>query len=107
MAGLPKRFDRFLKDYPEIATSYENMGDAIHRLGPLNDKERALVKIALAIGLNMEGAVHAQVRKGIKAGLSKKEIRHIVLLAIPTIGFPPAMAAMSWVDDILDKKKGK
>lgn len=107
MAGLPKRFDRFLNDFPEIATAYENMGDSIHRFGPLNDKERALVKIAIAIGLNMEGAVHAQVRKGIKAGLTKKEIRQIALLAIPTIGFPPAMAAMSWMDDILDKKKGK
>ncbi|MEW5843373.1 MAG: carboxymuconolactone decarboxylase family protein [Bacteroidota bacterium] len=107
MAKLPMRFERFLKEYPEIAVAYETLGDAIHHQGPLNQKERALVKLALATGSKMEGAVHAQVRKGIKLGLTKNEIRHVALLSIPTIGFPSAMAVMSWVDDILDKKKGR
>jgi hypothetical protein len=31
----------------------------------------------------------------------------VALLAIPTIGFPSAMAVMSWINDILDSKKGK
>jgi hypothetical protein len=29
-------------------------------------------------------------------------MRQVVLLAIPTIGFPAAMAAMSWVEDLLE-----
>jgi len=107
MSKLPIRFERFLKEYPEIAVAYETLGDAVHRDGALNEKERALVKLSLAAGARMEGAVHAQVRKAIKAKLTKKEIRQISLLSIPTIGFPSAMAVMSWMDDILDKKKGK
>ena len=46
MANLPKRFERFLKEYPEIATAYEQLGDAIHKEGSLNERERALVKLA-------------------------------------------------------------
>lgn len=107
MAKLPMRFERFLKQYPEIAVAYETLGDAIHKQGPLNQKERALVKLALAAASKLEGAVHAQVRKGIKLGLTKNEMRHIALLSIPTIGFPSSMAVMSWMDDILDMKKGK
>lgn len=107
MAKLPKRFERFLKEYPEIATAYENLGDAIHKEGSLNERERALVKLALAAGARSEGSTHSQVRKGLKLGLKKNEIRQIALLAIPTLGFPNAMAVMSWIDDILDQKKGK
>lgn len=107
MAGLTKRFERFLKEYPEIAVAYEQLGDAVHHSGTLNERERALVKLALAAGSKMEGAVHAQVRKALKLKFNKKEIRQIALLAIPTIGFPASMAILSWMDDILDKTKGK
>lgn len=107
MAQLPKRFERFLKEYPEIAVAYESLGDAVHKQGPLDEKTRALIKIAIAAGSKMEGAVHAQVRKALKLKITKAEIRHVALLAIPTIGFPAAMAVMSWIDDILDTKKGK
>ncbi len=107
MSQLPKRFERFLKEFPEIAVAYENLGDAVHKQGPLDEKSRALVKLGIAIGSCMEGSVHAQVRKALKMKISKAEIRQVALLAIPTIGFPAAMAAMSWIDDLLDKKKGK
>ena len=107
MTKLPVHFERFLKEYPEIAAAYERLGDAVHNYGALNDKERAIVKLSLAAGAKLEGVVHSQVRKAIKTGLSKKEIRQVALLAIPTIGFPHAMAVLSWMDDILDKKKGR
>lgn len=107
MAQLPKRFERFLKEFPEIAVAYESLGDAVHKQGPLDERTRALIKIALAAGSKMEGAVHAQIRKALKLKISKAEIRQIALLSIPTIGFPAAMAVMSWMDDILDSKKGK
>lgn len=107
MSQLPKRFERFLKDYPEIAVAYQNLGDAVHKQGPLDEKNRALVKLAIAAGAKMEGAVHAQVRKALKLKITKAEIRQVALLTIPTLGFPSAMAVLSWVDDILDQKKGK
>jgi alkylhydroperoxidase/carboxymuconolactone decarboxylase family protein YurZ len=107
MSSLPKSFERFLREYPEIAVAYENLGDAVHKQGPLDEKSRAIIKLAIAAGARMEGAVHAQVRKARKLKISNNEIRQVALLAIPTIGFPSAMAVMSWINDILDSKKGK
>jgi 4-carboxymuconolactone decarboxylase len=107
MAQLPKLFQQFTKSYPEIAEAYENLGNAVHQAGPLDDKTRSLIKIAISTGAGLEGAVHSHVRKALKAGCSADEIRQVVLLALPTIGFPSAMAAMSWVADILDKPKKK
>lgn len=102
--AIPKRFKKFNKDYPEIGDAYRQLGDATHAAGPLDDKTRALIKIGLSTGAKMEGALHSHVRKALEAGCTADEIRHAVLLALPTLGFPSMMAAMSWVDDVLDKQ---
>ncbi|MBM4171711.1 MAG: carboxymuconolactone decarboxylase family protein [Ignavibacteria bacterium] len=107
MSKLPIQFEKFLKNYPTVAVAYENLGGAVHESGPLDEKTRVLIKLAISIGARMEGAVHAQVRKAIKLKIKKEEIKQVALLAITTIGFPSSMAAMSWIDDLLDKKKGK
>jgi alkylhydroperoxidase/carboxymuconolactone decarboxylase family protein YurZ len=47
--------------------------------------------------------VHSAVRHAKEAGILDSEIRHVIVLSITTIGFPRAMAAMSWADDVLRK----
>lgn len=97
---IPKRYTRFLEKYPEIGKAYEAIGTAVHQAGPLDMKTRALIKVAISGGARMEGAFHSHVRKAAKAGASLDEIRHVALLALPTIGFPTMMALLSWIDDI-------
>lgn len=104
MSDLPKRFEKFQKDFPDVANAYEQLGEAVHKAGPLNDKTRALIKLAISIGARLEGAVHSHTRKAFEVGCSKDEILQTVILALPTIGLPSTMAAMSWVEDVLDKK---
>lgn len=106
---LPKPFARFQKNHPEMAEAYEALSAACHAAGPLSPRERALVKLAVAVGARLEGAVHAQVRKGLKAGLSPEDVRHAVYLSLTTIGFPSMMAALTWVGDLLptEEKPGK
>lgn len=104
MSKLPKRFEKFREDFPEVAKAYELLGNAVHKSGPLNDKTRALVKIAISTGARLEGAVHSHTRKALEAGCSKEEILQTVMLALPTIGLPATMAAVSWVEDVLEKK---
>lgn len=102
MTKIPQRYMKFKEEYPEIAEAYDKMGDAVHTAGPLDDKSRALIKLALSTGAGMEGAVHSHTRKALEKGLTKEEIRQTVLLALPTIGLPKMMAALSWVEDILN-----
>ena len=104
MSQLPKRFEKFQKDFPEIAKAYENLGTAVHKAGPLDNKTRALIKLAISTGAGMEGAVHSHTRKAIEAGCTKEEIKQTVMLALPTIGFPATMAVMSWVEDIIEER---
>lgn len=103
MKQLPKRFEKFKKDFPNVAKAYEELGTAVHKSGPLNKKTRALIKLAISTGAGMEGAVHSHTRKALEAGCNKAEITQTVMLALPTIGFPATMAVMSWVEDIIEE----
>jgi alkylhydroperoxidase/carboxymuconolactone decarboxylase family protein YurZ len=101
---LPGHYQRFVQTYPKIAEAYRALGDACHSAGPLDERTRALVKLGIAAGFRHEGAVHSHARKALEAGASTAEIRHAVFLAMTTIGFPATMAALSWIDDVLEKR---
>lgn len=104
MTDIPKPFIDFTEKYPKVGQAYAQMGHAVHEAGPLDQKTRELVKLAMSCGAQKEGAVHSHTRKALEAGCSKEEIRHVVLLLLPTVGMPSMMAAMTWVNDILDKE---
>jgi 4-carboxymuconolactone decarboxylase len=102
MSEIPKPFKDFTINYPEVGQAYLEMGQAVHNAGPIDQKTRELIKLAMSCGAQKEGAVHAHTRKALQAGCSKEEIHHVVLLLLPTLGMPSMMAAMTWVNDILD-----
>lgn len=101
---LPTRFQQFGKKYPAVMKAYEALGAATADAGPLDAKTRALVKLAIATGAWREGAVHSHTRRALAAGCTPDEIRHVVLLATTTLGFPSMMAALTWVEDVLGRK---
>jgi len=101
MSEIPKRYSQFKEDYPEVIAAYETLGDAVHSAGPLDDKTRALIKLAISTGARLEGAVHSHARKALKTGVTKEEMQQVAILALPTIGLPGMMAAFSWIDDVL------
>ena len=49
-----------------------------------------------------EGAVHSHVRRALEEGVSAEELKQVAMLAIPTTGFPTAVAALTWIEDITD-----
>ena len=53
-----------------------------------------------------EGAVHSAPRNALKCGVTQEELEHVVILAITTIGWPAAYAAMTWIDDDLSDGGG-
>ncbi len=90
------------KLYPEVITAVETLGTTIRGLGALDEKTSHLVQLAAAATGKSEGAVHSHTRRAIKAGATREEIYHTLLLLISTIGFPQVMAAISWCRDILE-----
>jgi alkylhydroperoxidase/carboxymuconolactone decarboxylase family protein YurZ len=98
---LPGRFVQFQKQYPAIAAAYDALGNATAEAGPLDARMRALVKLGISIGAELEGAVHSHTRKAVEAGCSHDEIRHVALLSVTTKGFPSMIKTLSWVEDVI------
>jgi alkylhydroperoxidase/carboxymuconolactone decarboxylase family protein YurZ len=98
---LPARYIDFQKKYPGVFEAFDALGKATAEAGPLSGKTRALVKLALAVGVQLEGAVHSHTRRALEAGCSPEEIRHVALLGTTTLGFPSMIKTLSWVDDVL------
>jgi alkylhydroperoxidase/carboxymuconolactone decarboxylase family protein YurZ len=98
----PSGAGRIANDFPRVWESYIALGKAVSEAGELDPRTRRLLKLAMAIGAGSEGAVHSHTRQALEEGLAAADIRQVVLLAITTLGFPAAMAAYSWVNDLLD-----
>jgi len=91
--------DRIRKSHPEVWQRFTALADACHDAGPLEEKSRRLVKLALAIAAGTEGGTHSAVRHAKEAGVSIEEMEHVVLLGITTLGFPAAGRALAWIHD--------
>ena len=100
--GLPAAAGEVAQAYPEIWRSYAALGAACAASGPVQGEALRLVKLALAIGAASEGAVHSHCRRALEEGVPGEALKQVALLAIPTLGFPRAVAALTWVEDVTD-----
>ena len=103
---IPKPFQDLGREYPKVMAAYDALGSAAHGAGPLDDKTRRLVKLAIAVGGRLEGAVRAQARIARDAGIEDAELDHVVLLAVTTVGLPSAVSARTWIRDEIGAKQG-
>jgi len=104
---LPKRYRQFLEKYPEIASRYNELGEAVHQWGPLDDKTRALVKLAISGSTKQESAFKSHIRKAMAQGITREEMEHVAFLTLPTLGFPSTMTLLYMIDEELENINNK
>ena len=94
MEDIHKIFTRFKEEFPEVHARHEALGKEVHeKAGPLGENSRWLIKIAISAACNHKRALATHIRKARAAGVSDEEIKHALLLLIPTAGFPTFMKA--------------
>lgn len=100
MAKIPSAYTKFSRTFPRVAKLYEQLGEAA-AAGPLDQRVVHLVKLGMAIGARSEGAAHSHARRALAAGATPAQVRQVAALAVPTLGFPGAVAAFTWIEDVL------
>jgi alkylhydroperoxidase/carboxymuconolactone decarboxylase family protein YurZ len=68
----------------------------------LAEKSRWLIKIAISAACNHKRALATHIKKARAAGVKDDEIKHALLLLIPTAGFPVFMKAYSVLNNMVD-----
>lgn len=98
---LPAVYLGFRERHPLVATALDGLGRATDEGSVLDERTGRLVTLGIAVGALAEGAVRSNVRKALDVGATADEIRSVVLHAITTRGFPAAIAASQWIEEVL------
>jgi 4-carboxymuconolactone decarboxylase len=101
MEHLPAIYSRFAGVFPDVHKAHQDLARRCYEAGPLDTRDARVVKLAIAIGAQADGAVRSHARRALAEGLSAAELRHVVVLAVTTIGFPHTVAALGWVEEVL------
>ena len=75
---LPEVYHQFERRYPAVKEAFDALGAAEHDAGPLDERERRLIKLGIAVGAESEGGVRSHVRKLLGIGVSEEEISCIL-----------------------------
>jgi alkylhydroperoxidase/carboxymuconolactone decarboxylase family protein YurZ len=102
--SLPLIVQSIAGEHPEVWEAYGKLGEATEKAGPLDARTIRLVKLALAVGAGRQGQTHSHARRGLKLGLTPAEMRQVALLAIPSLGWSAGVAALSWINDVVEPK---
>ena len=100
---LPKIYEKFSSKFPDVFKEFKQLGQTCREAGPLDQKCQDLIKLGIAMGANSRGAVMSSTRKAREAGATEEEIAHAVLLSLTTTGFPNMIAALQWVESVLEE----
>ena len=96
MSQLPKPYQQFKQEHPQVYEAYENLGKVTAESGPLEVKSRELIKLGMAAALKLESAVQSHTHRALEAGATEAEIEHTLMLGINVFGFSTMMTALSW-----------
>lgn len=98
---LPDVYTRFRRDYSQIAAAQDSLAEAVANAGTLDERTLRLVKLGIAVGALAEGAVRSNARRALAEGADTDHVRQVALCAITTRGFPAAIAALGWIDEVI------
>ena len=98
---LPEIYTKFRRDYPSVAAAQDAVAEAVAAAGSLDERTLRLVTLGIAVGALAEGSVRSNTRRALAAGAGADDVRQVGLCAITTRGFPAAIAALGWIDEVI------
>lgn len=92
--------DEFTEEFQELITKYA-WGEIWTRPG-LERKTRSCITLAMMIALHREDEFKLHIKAALNNGLSKDEIKEVILQSAIYAGVPAANSAFHWAQDIFN-----
>lgn len=90
---VPQTLRAFAAHFPAAWRQYRAFREACDAGGPLPPKVRELIKISVEVARKRHGGLIAHIVRARRAGATREEIYHAILLAAPLAGFPDVLDA--------------
>jgi 3-oxoadipate enol-lactonase/4-carboxymuconolactone decarboxylase len=92
--------DEFTEEFQELITKYA-WGEIWTRPG-LEKKTRSCITLAMMIALHREDEFKLHIKAALNNGLSKDEIKEVILQSAIYAGVPAANSAFHWAQDVFN-----
>jgi 4-carboxymuconolactone decarboxylase len=92
--------DEFTEEFQELITRYA-WGEIWTRPG-LERKTRSCITLAMMIALHREDEFKLHIKAALNNGLTKNEIKEVILQSAIYAGVPAANSAFHWAQDVFD-----
>lgn len=102
-AAPPRSWELLTREFPVVCEAYDALSGACLEAGPIDPTTRALVKLAVSVGGGHQRTVHSHAKKALREGVSPAALRHVAMIALPTIGLPAALDARRWIEESIDE----
>lgn len=100
----PELYLKLKERHGDLIEAVEALSKAARLSGPLDEKTGHLIQLGAAAAIHSKGSVSSHAVRALDSGASIAEIQHAVIVLTSTIGFPTVAAALSWIDEVLEKR---
>lgn len=105
MAQQPSELYLKIKErHGDLIQAVEALSKTARESGPLDERTAHLIQLGAAAAIHSIGSVRSHAMRALAAGATPEEIHHAITILTSTIGFPTVAAALSWVDDAIEKQ---
>ena len=94
-------FEVFAETFPEVTQAYRELKGAYGAAGPLDEKTRQLVQVAVMVAIGSEGGTRDHVGFALDAGATPDEIRHAVLMLLGPAGMSRTSVGIAWANEVI------
>jgi 4-carboxymuconolactone decarboxylase len=102
MKEIKENLQYIMEKHGGIYAAYEQYGRMVHTDGgPLDEKTRWLIKVAISSTSEYQFALRTHINKALAAGCTREEIEHAILMIAPTAGFPRMMEGIMILRELL------
>jgi len=97
-------FEVFARSFPEVTHAYRAMKSAYGAAGPLDEKTKQLIQVAIMVAIGSESGTRDHVGFALDAGARPHEVRQAILLVLGPAGMSRTSAGIVWANDVIESR---
>ncbi|GGO23993.1 carboxymuconolactone decarboxylase family protein [Deinococcus humi] len=93
---------------PDLAAQIQDFAyDTVYDSSPLDLKTQELIACALLVSLGSPPELRTHLRGALNAGATEEEVRGALIMCVPYLGFPRAVAGFEVLKSYMDAQETK
>jgi len=91
----------FAESFPEVTKTYRALKSSYGSAGPLDEKTRQLIQVAIMVTIGSEGGTRDHARLALEAGATPDEVRQAVLMVLGPAGMSRTSVGILWANEVI------